>query len=468
MLFLAAVLALAIPAAHAQTERPRVQTGLGDQQNVAVTVYNNNLALVRDTRELSLPTGELELLFSGVAQQIKPETVALKPIDNPGSIQILEQNYEYDLISPQKLMEKYVGRNVRLVNFSNDIGFQSVDATLLSVNQQPVYEVAGEIYLGHPGNVVLPEIPENLIARPSLVWMVRNQQGRQTIEATYLTQGMSWRADYVITLNRAETQMDLAGWVTLDNQSGAAYENAELKVVAGEVNVAQPKMDMRGGRVMAEAAMAAPPQMQQEAFGEYHLYTLPRRTTIKENQSKQVSLLTAEAIQVEKQYEVRGQQQFYWNRIGDVPDQPVSAFLVFQNEEDNNLGMPLPAGIMRVYQEDRSGALQFSGEDRIDHTPKDEEVKIRLGESFDLVAERRQTDFTRIAQGVTESAFEITLRNHKENDVTIDVVEPMTSDWTILQASHDHDKRDAFTAVFTVDVPADGETVVTYRVRVRQ
>ena len=447
---------------------PELTTTMDDQRDIALTAYNNGLGLVRDTREIELPTGELLLQFRDVAEQIRPETVSLRSLSDEGSLTILEQNYEYDLISPEKLMEKYVGQTVRLVNFSTELGFQEVTAELMSVNNGPIYEIDGEIYLGHPGTVVLPEIPENLIAKPSLIWTVDNAASDQTIEATYLTNGISWKADYVVTLARDETSLDLAGWVTMNNNSGATYENALLKLVAGDVNIVQDEMDVAKFQRMEMAAQAMPaPMPTQEAFAEYHLYTMPRRTTIKQNQSKQLALLQAEGVAVEKKYEFRGQLHYYSQPMQPEGEQHVEAYLVFQNEEENEMGMPLPAGVMRVYQEDSTGALQFSGEDRIQHTPKDEEIRLRLGTAFDVVGERTQTDFTRISDRVFETAFEIEIRNHKETDITVDVVEPMPADWEILQQSHEHEQRDAFTAVFSIDVPADGEATLTYRVRVR-
>lgn len=460
--------ALVCGGAYAQdTAAPEHATTLDDQTDIALTAYNNGLGLVRDTREISLPTGELRLQFGDVAEQIRPETVSLRSLSDEGSLTILEQNYEYDLISPEKLMEKYVGQTVRLVNFSTELGFQEVTAELMSVNNGPIYEIDGEIYLGHPGTVVLPEIPENLIAKPSLIWTVDNAAGEQTIEATYLTNGISWKADYVVTLTKEETSLDLAGWVTMNNNSGATYENALLKLVAGDVNIVRDEIDLVKFQRMEMAQARPAPMPQEEAFAEYHLYTMPRRTTIKQNQSKQLALLQAEGVAVEKKYEFRGQLHYYSQPIQPEGEQHVEAYLVFQNEEDNQMGMPLPAGVMRVYQEDSTGALQFSGEDRIQHTPKDEEIRLRLGTAFDVVGERTQTDFTRISDRVFESAFEIELRNHKDTDITIDVVEPMPADWEILQQSHEHENRDAFTAVFSLDVPADGEATLTYRVRVR-
>ncbi|MBI5094284.1 MAG: hypothetical protein HZB26_17820, partial [Candidatus Hydrogenedentes bacterium] len=366
------------------------ETSLADQTDIEVTVYNSNLGLVRDRRKVKLQSGELSLKFMDVAQQIRPETVSLRSISDPGKIAILEQNYEYDLMSPAKLMEKYVGKPVQLLNFSKEIGFEKVDAELLSINDGPVYKVNNQIYLGHPGTVVLPQVPENLIAKPSLIWQLQNSGADQDIEVTYLTGGINWNADYVVTLDKGEAKLDLAGWVTLNNQSGATYTNAQLKLVAGEVNLA-PQPQVRR-EIMEKGAIApagmAPPPMKQEAFGEYHLYTLPRRTTIKQNQAKQVSLLTATAVGVKKIYEYRGDLQYFSQPVPPMKDQKVGVYLKFANKKDNQLGMPLPAGVMRVYQEDSDGMLQFSGEDRIQHTPKDEDVRIKLGNAFDVVGER--------------------------------------------------------------------------------
>ena len=444
-----------------------METTLADQQNVAVTVYNNDMALVRDTRAIKMMPGEQALRFADVATGIKPETVSLKSTSAPGTLHILEQNYEFDLISPSKLMEKYVGKQVSLVNFSNEVTTGREEAELLSVNEGPVYKVGNEIYLGYPGQVVLPDIPENFVARPSLIWLLQNDGTDHTVEVTYLTNGLSWQADYVVTLSQDESLLDLEGWVTLNNQSGATYANAQLKLVAGDVNIVQPEEQMgRARRAKGIMNARAMPEMVQETFAEYHLYSLPRRTTIKQNQSKQVSLLTAMGVAVKKEYEYRGNESFYSQKLPPIKEEKVAAFLNFDNKEANQLGVPLPAGVMRVYQEDSEKMLQFSGEDRIKHTPKDEEVRLRLGNAFDIVGERTQTDYQVIADNVFESAYEIKIRNHKETPISVDIVEPMPGDWEIREKSQDFVKKDARTAVFTVEVPKDGEAVVTYRVMV--
>jgi hypothetical protein len=444
------------------------QTTVADQTDVAVTVYNNDRALVRDRRKIKLAPGELTLKFMDVAEKIQPETVSLVSLNDAGNLHILEQNYEYDLMSPEKLMEKYVGKEVTLVNKDTKLNFLEQKAKLLSVNNGPVYEVEGQIYLGHPGQVVLPSLPQELIAKPTLIWLLDNNGTDHEVEATYLTSGMSWKADYVLTMNKEETQMNIEGWVTLNNQSGAGYNKAQLKLVAGEVNIVQQAMDMAGGGRMAKAMMApAAAPMQEESFAEYHLYTLPRRTTIKENQSKQVSLLSGTNIGVKKVYEFRGDLAYYSSKIEPIKDQNVDVFLTFENKEKNQLGMPLPAGVMRIYQKDKSDMYQFSGEDRIKHTAKDETVRLRMGKAFDVVADRVQSDFKVLGPTSHESAFKITVRNHKEVPITVDVVEPMPGMWNIIEKSADFVKKDAQTAVFSLPMKA-GETVeLTYRVRVQ-
>lgn len=442
------------------------QTTLDDQTDVAVTVYNSNRALIRERRKIKLLPGECSLRFMDVAATVLPETVSLRSINDPGALKIIEQNYEYDLMSPEKLMEKYVGRDVYLINKSADFTFYEQPARLLSVNNGPVYQVEGKIYLGHPGIVVLPEIPEELIAKPTLIWLLSNDGTDHEIETTYLAGGMNWRADYVLSLNREETALDMEGWVTLTNQSGATYNNAQLKLVAGDVNIVRSGELFDTKMFRAEMVAGAPPPMEQESFAEYHLYTLPRRTTIKQNQTKQVSLLTAHQVAVEKKYEFRGDLGFYSSRISPQRNQNASVFLVFKNKEENGLGMPLPAGIMRVYQEDKSGTWQFSGEDRISHVAKNEEIRLTLGKAFDVVGDRTQNDYRALGPNTHEAEFSISIRNRKEVPIKVDVAEPMPGDWRIVTETHPHTKKDAFTAIFSLDVPADGEVIVTYRVRV--
>jgi hypothetical protein len=434
-----------------------------DQTDVAITIYNSNLALVKDQRSIKLFSGEQNLTFADVAQLIKPETVLLRSISDPGSVRILEQNYEYDLLSPQKLLEKYVGKDVELINFDTTKSTDRVTARLLSTNNGPVYKVGDKIYLGYPGNVVLPEVPENLIAKPSLVWLLDNQSMDQEVEVSYLTGGLSWKADYVLNLDEESETFDIDAWVTLNNQSGTSYKDAILKLVAGDVN--QVQAVMYDTMAMSAKAGRAVPEMAQESFGEYHLYSLSRRTTIKENQSKQVSLFNHSGVRYSKRYEMNA-RNFYNNRMAQGTKSPITALIEFENESENHLGIPLPMGVMRIYQKDSSGAVQFSGEDRIAHTPKDETVTLRMGNSFDLTAERVQTNYRKISNRVHESRLEITLKNHKEENVLIDVFEGVGGQWEILSSNHSYSKKDAFTVHFPVEVKADGEVKVIFTIRI--
>ena len=436
------------------------------QKDVAVTIYNGNLGLVKDVRETRLATGTTEVQFGDVAALIDPTSVHLKSLAGAG-LRILEQNYEYDLLSSQKLMEKYVGKRVRL--YQPDGTYH--EATLLST-AGPVFEINGQIHLGHNGRLVLPALPENLVSKPTLVWLITNQiAAAQKVEASYLTGGITWRADYVMVVNAADTRSDLTGWVTIDNKSGATYANASLKLVAGDINRAQdPK---RNAQLMAVAARAASPdearrEFASEGFFEYHLYTLDGRTTIKDNQTKQLALMSAGDVPVEKHLVYYGAQEYYRNSYGTpISNQKVAVLLELRNSAANHLGAPLPKGKVRVYKADGSGAAQLIGEDWIDHTAKDERAKIKLGDTFDVVGERTQKEWRKIASGTWEVEWEISLRNHKQSDQTVRVIEPVPGDWQVLHATHKYEKPEAHTLTFDVPVPKDGATKVLYRVRIR-
>src|SRR5262245_26717385 len=438
-----------------------------DQRDVMVTIYNGNLGLVKDIREARLPAGTHDVQFMDVAALIDPTTVHLKSLTDAAGLKILEQNYEYDLLSSQKLLEKYVGRKVRL--YGSDGAYH--EATLLATNG-PVFEINGQIHLGHHGRLVLPSLPENLVAKPTLVWMLRNQTPRpQRVEASYLTGGITWKADYVMVINAADTRSDLTGWVTIDNKSGATYGHAALKLVAGDVNRATDRM--RDARVMELAAKAVPAsqaarEFASEGFFEYHLYTLDGRTTIKDNQTKQLTLMAATEVPVQKHLIYYGAQDYYRNAYGvPVSNQKVAVYLELKNSREHRLGLPLPKGKIRVYKADSSGSQQFIGEDWIDHTPKDERVKIKMGNAFDVVADRTQKDWRKLGGNLFEVEWEIVLRNHKSEPQTVTVMEPVPGDWQVLASTHKADKVEAHTLRFDVPVPKEGKETVTYRVRMR-
>jgi hypothetical protein len=458
----------AAPSEPAQ-DRP---TTLDDQIELAVTVYNSDIALVRDVRRLRLPRGTSDLRFMDIAATVNPATVHFRSLTEPSAVGVLEQNYEYDLLEPDKLLRKYIGRDVTLVRMVQEAGStrqQEVKAHLLSYNSAPVWRIGNEIVTGMPADHVrFPELPDTLFTRPTLIWTLSNGGAAEhRVEASYLAGKLAWNADYVLRVGRDDAAGDLDGWVTLSNGSGTAFRNASLQLVAGDLNRVRQVI----GKMMDEARMSraeTPAPMAQESFSEYHLYTLNRKTTINNNQTKQVTMLQGTGVPVRKRYVVDGQAFYYRNAhhpgapIKDV----VQVYYQFKNEQRNGLGVPMPAGNVRVYQEDSKGGTQFVGEDRIDHTPKDETLNVKIGNAFDVVAERKQTDFQKIATNVYEVEYEITLRNHKRTPVTIEVNEPIGGTWRVLRSSHEWTKTDAWAAQFKVPVAADGASVLTYRVRV--
>jgi len=451
----------------AQAGESTFKTTAGEQTNIEVTVYNSNLGFIKDTRNVNPPRGKLEVRFMDVASQIMPATVHVRSRNYPGKFSVLEQNYEYDLINKNKLFDKYVGKTIKIIDENK---FQdrkkTVEAILLSNNQGQIYRINDEIYLGYPGIKVLPEIPEDLIAQPTLTWLCDNSTSRShQLEVSYLTGGITWQADYVMTLDKDDTSAGMSGWVTLDNKSGATYKNAVLKLVAGSVHRVE-KMPRDGLYQIERMAKSGVPQFKEQGFFEYHLYDLQRRTTIKDRQTKQINLLEASGITLQKEFLIRGTNSRYTGRATEESIKlPAGVYIIFENASGNGLGMPLPEGTVRLYKADSGGGQQFIGEDSIRHTPKDEQVRLKVGEAFDLAAEKTQTDFKRITSRLYESEWEIVLRNHRENDTTVGLLEPMTENWEILKSSHPFKKIDAFTIRFDVKIPKDEEITIRYRVR---
>ncbi len=454
--------------------RGELTTTLADQVGVAVTIYNENLALVRDKRRLELPAGRVALAFREVAARIQPESALLQG----EGITVLEQNFAFDLLTPAALLKKFVGREIEVISRHPTTGAETrQQARLLSANQGTVLRFAdGHIETGIPGRLSFPEVPENLRDRPTLTLLLDNgRAGRRDLELSYLTSGLKWQADYVASLRADDKSLDLAGWVTLTNTSGAAYRNARLQLVAGDVNRVRPLLEeSRNLRFMKAGAVAPAPAMAQEEMFEYHLYTLGRPTTIADKQSKQVALLQAAGVKCRKEFLVLGRSDYFTSsRRGAVSDKlKVGVYVAFANRKANNLGLPLPKGVVRVYKEDSRGTLQFVGEDRIDHTPENEEVRLKLGEAFDLTATRQQTLFKKLGGSgrynyTYESAYKIVLRNAKQEAVAIRVREPLPGDWEILEESLPHQAENSRQVSWLVPVPARGETVLTYRVRVR-
>lgn len=443
-----------------------------NQKELAVTVYNSNVALVRDVRRVELPAGTFDLRYMNIAAQVNPATVHIVSLTAPKELNVLEQNYEYDLLSPQKLLEKYVGKELTLIRVrteNNSTKEDAVKATLLALNEGPVWKVGNEIITGMGADrYVFPDLPENLYSKPTLVWLLDNRKaGEQTVEASYLTNGVNWNSDYVLTVGSDQKAADLNGWVTIVNGSGTAFRNAQLQLVAGELHrVAEPRAPMPVA--MAKARNEAAVQFAEEGISEYHLYTLERHTNIRNNETKQISLLSSTGLRIDKVFQVNGQPYYYRSSTPGQPiKQPVEVHIKFKNSQDNSLGIPLPAGNVRVYQGDSKGRVQFIGEDRIGHTPKDENLNLLIGNAFDVVAERKQTDYQRLGSDTYEVAYAISLRNHKSEPITVEVNEPIGGDWRILESSYKYEKTAAFAARFTVPVAANGELVLTYRVRVK-
>ena len=475
--FLSAALLIAAFVGAAFAQSLEQTTTARDRQSVNITVYNSNLGLVRETRRVTLPNGRIALRFADVTAQIRPETVHLASLTSPLSLRILEQNYQYDLLNPAKLLDKFVGREITLVlrRYQNNTeSFEPVQATLLSNNGGQVWRINGQIVI-NPSNIAeirFPDLPKNLVATPTLVWDVANTETTsQTIEASYLTAGMNWRADYVLLVNADDTKGDLQGWVTLTNGSGATFEDARLQLVAGNVN--RVNDNDRNGlayQMAARKVAADEAQFQEQGFFEYHLYTLQRPATIRDNETKQVSLLEAAGFDVKKEFVLNGQRYYYtgYNNPGAAIKEKVGVFIQFRNSQQNKLGMALPAGTIRLYKKDDKGNQQFIGEDRIDHTPKDEDVRVKVGDAFDIVAERKQTDYKVLSSGhLYEYAYEIKIRNHKDTPITVVVNEPIGGDWEMVASTFEAKKTAAFAAQFNVPVAKDGESTLSYRVRIR-
>jgi len=449
-------------------------TTLDDQAEVSLTVYNSDIALVRDVRNLNLTRGIGNLRFMDIAATINPATVHFRSLTEPQQVGVLEQNYEYDLLDPDKLLRKYVGRDVTLMRNRQEGGTtrqEEVKATLLSYNTAPVWKIGNEIVTGiGADHIRFPELPETLYSRPTLIWTVQNDGlARHRVEASYLASRLAWNADYVLTVARDDKAADLNGWVTLTNNSGTAFKNAKLQLVAGDLNRVRQQLGKMMDRAEARPAAArAQENMAEESFSDYHLYTMGRKTTINNSQTKQVSLLTGTDVPVVKRYVVEGQNYYYHNAMhpGSPIKDLVQVYYEFKNEQKAGLGLPMPAGVLRVYQQDSKGGVQFVGEDRIAHTPKDETLNVKIGNAFDVICERKQTDFQKIAPNVYEFEYEITLRNHKATAIQVEVNEPVGGTWRMITSSHQWTKTSAWAAQFKVPVVADQTAVLKYRVRV--
>jgi hypothetical protein len=439
------------------------------REKVAITVYNQDFGLVREIRTLELAEGRVELQYRDVSAFIQPETVAIASLDHPEALEVLEQSYRYDLLTPEKLAAKHVGKRVKVRRWNEKLGTdEEIDAELLASESGTVLKIGDEITIGAPGRLVYEEVPPTLLPKPTLVWLLDSKQTQQRVEVTYMTAQLGWKADYVLVVDQHDRLGDLHGWVTVTNNTESSYEHAELKLVAGDVQ----KLDERQRRHLenlTRTTAEAPAQFaREEGLFEYHLYTIVRPTTLRDKEQKQVTLLAAGDVGLRKKLIFSGEQYYFRSQYGEVQsNQKVGVYLDIENRESNNMGMPLPKGVVRVYKADATGARQFIGEDTIDHTPKDEKVRVKMGDAFDVVGDRKQMSWAPLGHCGSESSWRIELRNHKDSAEAVEVVEPIAGDWEILESSHTYRKEDAKTFTFEVDVAARGETVITYRVRVR-
>lgn len=426
-----------------------------NQKKIAVTVYNNNLGVVKDIREIDLKSGLSEVSITDVAKLIDPTSVHIK-----FNGEVIEQNYQYDLVSLEKILQKYIDKKISLISENNEF----VEGKLLS-------SMGGQIVLEtkEGGLVMIPNVskyrfsvgslPEGLITKPTLVWQVISKKsGKQDVEISYQTQGMNWHAEYVAVLNEDDTKIDLNAWVSVNNNSGTTYKNAKLKLIAGDVNRVQPKNRMyKGVRQITEmTANFAAPQFEEKEFFEYHIYNLQRPTTLKQNETKQISLFEASNVSAKKKY--------FYRSTGSNSKGKINVIIEFENKEKQKLGVPMPKGKVRMYKSDGE-SIEFVGEDLIDHTPKNETIKLKIGDAFDILAEERQVEHKKITKRVFEKVQEIKIKNRKNENVVVEVERHLGLNWEILNSTIDYKKKNAQTITFQVPVKKDDETVLTYKVR---
>ena len=449
-----------------------------ESKNVSVTVYNQNFGIVREVRNLTLKDGVNYLRFEDVAEQIDPTTVSFKSLTAPDSVAVVEQNYQYDVLNATTVLDKSVGKRLTVKHYGSDGRVTTDTGTLLA---QPhgasnlMIKTDSGVVLNSSGEVEIGELPAGMVPKPSLLWKLISQKaGEHSGEIAYQTQGLGWHCDYVAIVDENETKTDLTGWVTLDNQSGASYKHAALKLLAGDVHLAQSEgfRNVRPMAMRSARAMVPPlPQFQENSFSEYHLYTLNGFTDLNNKETKQVSLFSADNIGAKKKYVFDSQTAVYipQRESDDERLQKVAVKLEVANSKDNGLGMPLPKGRVRVFKKDKDGALQLIGEDDIDHTPTDEKVRLKLGDSFDLVAMHKETN--RINQSSNDNhskaSYEITLRNHKKSDVIVNCVEHAYGQWKVTDSSMPFVKKTADVFEFAVPVSAGGEAKVTYTIDIK-
>ena len=430
--------------------------------SVAVTVYNNNFGVIKERRPISFDKGLNTIKFTDVASAIEPASVSFQCLSAPGRISILEQNYEYDLVSTFSLLNRYIDKavNISIKGSGADKG-KEITGTLLASrdNNLILKNDSGQLEIISSDSVQdisLAQLPEGLVTRPTLVWLAQSEKaGKEQCQVTYTTGQISWQADYSAILNAAENALDISGWVTIDNKSGAAYKDATVKLIAGDVRRIETPQPMRAmGGIKYDMAPTEAPAFEEKSFMEYHIYTLQRPSTINDNEVKQIEFITpAQNIPAKKIY--------LYERSKN--DKKVQVKFEFDNKKENGLGIALPKGKVRVFKKDTDDSLEFVGEDLIDHTPKNEKLSLYIGDAFDIAAEYKLVD-SRVEKRARWEQHSIELRNRKDSPVTVFVDEKFSTsvNWKIDASNKPYVKKDAGTARFTVDIAADSNTTLEY------
>lgn len=441
-----------------------------DRTALTLTVYQQNLALVHDVRRITLPNGRNRLAIVGVPSAMMPETVLAEGA-TPNRLRVLGQVYEAAVLTPEALLEAAVGGTVHVVTVHPETGAESFTPAevLRAQGREALVRLDGRIRTLDVRRLAFTSAPASLRARPTLLLdLASAAAGEETLQLSYLTSGLNWRADYVAQLSKNETEIQLAGWVTLTNNTDTAFKDARLRVVSGTVNrAARPAAQRRRTELMTAMAKAPPPPTE-SAVSDLRVFDFEEPVTIGRKEIQQLALHSTTSVAVKKEYRLEGNSSHFGNIRRDVPKAYPAVRFRFQNTTEAGLGRSLPGGTIRLYAQAESGKV-LRGEDAIRHTPKGETIIVSAGLATDITSERRQTDFRRegLPRNVAESSHAIVLRNAKDEAVTVTVVEHIPGDWRMLSESQPHTKRKADEAVWRVSVPAGAETELSYRVRTR-
>ncbi len=453
------------------SEPPERTSTTADRRELYVTVYNGGSALIRDRRVVQLDEGLNRIAWRDVSADMDSASALLEPVGGSNIVTVKEQNFDYDLLDPTALLRKYVGREVTVVHearFAGDLDTKET-AKLLSVNDGIVLQYRDGIETGLRGHILFPATPGSLRDRPTLLLDVDSAHAAdETLDLSYLTQGMGWRADYVGVVSPDGARLSLTGLVTLSNGSGESYDDAHLQLVAGNVNIATGDVYAANASSLRTIARvtASQAEVTQENYFEYHLYTLAKPTTILNNQTKQLTLLSAKNVPLRETLELRGSPDYYRSAEPDIGDPlPAGAYVTFENR-GGDLGIPLPGGVVRLYKNDSRNLSLFLGSDRIDHTPKNETVRLHVGDSFDVTARKKQTDFRFLGNCSADSSYHIVVSNAKAVTQEVEVVEPIPGEWQIEMENVPHVKSSSSTATWKLRVPADGRSTLDYTARV--